>query len=58
MSKKRCDVPEKYRWDLTAIFASDDDVRKEGDELDKEIDFSAYRGTPKDVASRRDCRLL
>ena len=49
MSKKRCDVPEKYRWDLTAIFASDDDFRKECDELDKEIDFSAYRGTLKDA---------
>ena len=49
MGKKRCDVPEKYRWDLSVIFATDDDFKKECDELEKEIDFSAFRGTLKDA---------
>ncbi len=49
MGKKRCDVPEKYRWDLSVIFPTDDDFKKECDELEKEIDFSAFRGTLKDA---------
>lgn len=42
---ERNEIQEKYKWQITDIFPSDEDWERVYEETEKKLDFSAYKGT-------------
>jgi len=59
-TRERAEIPDRYTWDLTPIYASDADWQKHVDELDKKVDeLELYQGTlGKSAKNLADCLEL
>ncbi len=42
---QRSEVPEKYKWKVSDVVASDEKWEEDFSDLEKKLDFAAYRGT-------------
>ena len=41
---KRSEINEKYKWNISDVYKNDEEFYKECEILEKEIDFSEFKG--------------